>query len=113
MRSGWITSTNLYQENSPPHFINSLERGKKNLFEGLLLQLFYCATLFNSYLSGNAITVVEGLESAKDLKELHIAHQRMPEGEKLLFEPRSLQAVAVSYINCVCEGCEFVCGEGQ
>lgn len=48
------------------------------------------------YLSGNAITVMEGLEFARDLKELHIAHQRMPEGEKLLFDPRSLQAIAAS-----------------
>ena len=48
------------------------------------------------YLNGNAITVVEGLEELKKLSELHIAHQRLPEGEKLLFDPRSLSAVAVS-----------------
>lgn len=44
---------------------------------------------------------MEGLDSARNLKELHIAHQRMPEGEKLLFEPRSLQAIAVSYKICI------------
>ncbi len=48
------------------------------------------------YLSGNAITVVEGLEGLPNLNELHIANQRLPEGEKLLFDPRSLLAVSVS-----------------
>lgn len=49
------------------------------------------------YLNGNAITVVEGLEELRQLSELHIAYQRLPEGEKLLFDPRSLSAIAVSY----------------
>ena len=49
----------------------------------------------SSYLSGNAITVLEGLEGLTSLAELHVAHQRLPEGEKLLFEPRSLLAIAV------------------
>ncbi len=48
------------------------------------------------YLSGNGITVVEGLEGLTDLTELHVANQRLPEGEKLLFEPRSLHAISVS-----------------
>ena len=48
-----------------------------------------------SYLSGNAITVLEGLEGLTSLSELNVAHQRLPEGEKLLFEPRSLLAIAV------------------
>lgn len=50
------------------------------------------------YLSGNAITVVEGLTGLTNLTELHIANQRLPEGEKLLFDPRSLQAIAVSWL---------------
>lgn len=40
--------------------------------------------------------VVEGLENLSQLSELHIAQQRLPEGEKLLFDPRSIQAIAVS-----------------
>lgn len=42
------------------------------------------------------ITVVEGLDGLKQLSELHVAHQRLPEGEKLLFDPRSLNAISVS-----------------
>lgn len=48
-----------------------------------------------SYLGGNAITVVEGLDEAKELRELHIENQRLIEGEKLLFDPRSLLAIRV------------------
>ena len=48
------------------------------------------------YLSDNAISVVEGLEGCGQLSELHIANQRLPEGEKLLFDPRTLQAITVS-----------------
>ena len=40
--------------------------------------------------------VVEGLEHCPELTELHIASQRLPEGEKLLFDPRTLKAIAVS-----------------
>ena len=53
------------------------------------------------YLSGNAITVVEGLTGLTNLIELHIANQRLPEGEKLLFDPRSLQVIAVSFLKCI------------
>ena len=42
---------------------------------------------------------MEGLEELTQLSELHIAHQRLPEGEKLLFDPRTLFAVSVSYEN--------------
>lgn len=47
------------------------------------------------YLNGNAITVVEGLEALKNLTELHVAQQYLPDGEKLLFDPRTIQALAV------------------
>jgi len=60
----------------------------------LLLKIQY------SYLGGNAITVVEGLEQIRELKELHIENQRLIEGEKLLFDPRSLHAVKVSRLVC-------------
>lgn len=48
------------------------------------------------YLGSNAITVVEGLENLENLRELHIEKQSLPPGEKLLFEPRSLQALSKS-----------------
>ena len=51
------------------------------------------------YLNGNAITVIEGLEALKNLTELHVAHQHLPEGEKLLFDPRTIQAIVVRHIN--------------
>ena len=52
--------------------------------------------ILHSYLSGNAIAVVEGLEQCTELSELHMASQRLLEGEKLLFDPRTLRAIAVS-----------------
>lgn len=48
------------------------------------------------YLGGNKITVVEGLEKLQHLQELHVEHQVLPPGEKLLFDPRSLNAIAGS-----------------
>ena len=39
---------------------------------------------------------MEGLERLENLRELHIEKQTLPPGEKLLFEPRSLYALAVS-----------------
>uniref|UniRef100_A0A8C4QA78 Protein phosphatase 1, regulatory subunit 42 n=2 Tax=Eptatretus burgeri TaxID=7764 RepID=A0A8C4QA78_EPTBU len=48
------------------------------------------------YLGGNCISVVEDLNGLKYLQELHIENQHLAPGEKLLFEPRSLQAVAMS-----------------
>ena len=47
------------------------------------------------YLAQNSITVVEGLEKLENLNELHIENQNLPIGEKLLFDPRSMKAIAV------------------
>ncbi|XP_038057735.1 protein phosphatase 1 regulatory subunit 42-like [Patiria miniata] len=47
------------------------------------------------YLGGNCITVLEGFEKLEQLKELHMEHQRLPRGEKLLFDPRSLASLSV------------------
>ena len=55
-----------------------------------------CLIIYSRYLSDNAIMVVEGLEQCPELTELHVANQRLPEGEKLLFDPRTLKAIAVS-----------------
>ncbi|XP_071487909.1 protein phosphatase 1 regulatory subunit 42-like [Diadema antillarum] len=46
------------------------------------------------YLGGNKIAVLEGLEKLLELKELHIEHQKLPMGERLLFEPRTLVALS-------------------
>ncbi|XP_039257644.2 uncharacterized protein LOC120334240 [Styela clava] len=42
------------------------------------------------YIGYNSISVVEGLQGLSQLRELHVEHQRIPAGEKLLFEPRTL-----------------------
>ncbi|XP_026642617.1 protein phosphatase 1 regulatory subunit 42 isoform X2 [Microtus ochrogaster] len=48
------------------------------------------------YLGGNYIAVVEGLEGLEELRELHVESQRLPLGEKLLFDPRTLRSLAKS-----------------
>lgn len=48
------------------------------------------------YLGGNYITVIEGLEGLEELRELHVESQKLPLGEKLLFDPRTLQSLAKS-----------------
>ncbi|XP_035268673.1 protein phosphatase 1 regulatory subunit 42 isoform X1 [Anguilla anguilla] len=48
------------------------------------------------YLGGNSIMVVEGLEQLRELKELHLEGQRLPSGEKLLFDPRTLLSLSES-----------------
>uniref|UniRef100_A0A803KLG9 Protein phosphatase 1 regulatory subunit 42 n=1 Tax=Xenopus tropicalis TaxID=8364 RepID=A0A803KLG9_XENTR len=48
------------------------------------------------YLGGNCLTVVEGLEGLGELRELHIENQRLPPGEKLLFDPRTLHFLRLS-----------------
>eukprot|EP00057_Strongylocentrotus_purpuratus_P031965 XP_786243.3 PREDICTED: LOW QUALITY PROTEIN: protein phosphatase 1 regulatory subunit 42 [Strongylocentrotus purpuratus] len=47
------------------------------------------------YVGGNKIAVLEGLEKLQELKELHMEHQRLPSGERLLFEPRTLVALSM------------------
>ncbi|XP_077042359.1 protein phosphatase 1 regulatory subunit 42 isoform X2 [Agelaius phoeniceus] len=51
---------------------------------------------FGQYLGGNYITVVEGLDKVGELRELHIESQHLPPGEKLLFDPVSLNSLAKS-----------------
>ncbi|XP_072427597.1 protein phosphatase 1 regulatory subunit 42 isoform X4 [Chiloscyllium punctatum] len=48
------------------------------------------------YLGGNCISVVEELEGLTELRELHVENQRLPLGEKLLFDPRTLQSLKKS-----------------
>jgi len=49
------------------------------------------------YLGQNQITVVEGLDHNKNLTELHIEYQNLPDGEKLLFDPRTIESLSVRY----------------
>ena len=58
----------------------------------------HLAFFFRRYLGQNQIMVVEGLERNKNLTELHIEYQELPEGEKLLFDPRTIESLSVSNI---------------
>ena len=40
--------------------------------------------------------MVEGIDRLEHLEELHIENQKLPPGEKLLIDPRSLYAISVS-----------------
>jgi len=44
--------------------------------------------------------VVEGLQGLFNLRELHVEYQKLPPGEKLLFDPRTLTAIGVK-IECL------------
>ncbi|XP_007885045.1 protein phosphatase 1 regulatory subunit 42 isoform X4 [Callorhinchus milii] len=46
------------------------------------------------YLGGNRISVVEELDGLTELRELHLENQQLPLGEKLLFDPRTLQSLS-------------------
>ncbi|NWH96358.1 PPR42 phosphatase, partial [Aegithalos caudatus] len=72
--------THLYLQNNRISSIENLSSLKK---------------LEKLYLGGNYITVVEGLDKV-ELKELHIESQHLPLGEKLLFDPVSLNSLAKS-----------------
>ena len=74
-----VALTHLYLQNN---FITKLE-GLSSL-----------RSLTKLYLGGNLITVVEGIEALKSLRELHVESQRLDPGEKLLFDPMSLQAIS-------------------
>ena len=53
-----------------------------------------CPKLQKLYLGGNQIQVLEGLDKCLHLTEIYIENQRLPEGEKLVFEPRTLQCLS-------------------
>ncbi|KAM6216533.1 protein phosphatase 1 regulatory subunit 42 [Rhynchocyon petersi] len=73
--------THLYLQNNCISCIENLKSLKK---------------LEKLYLGGNYIAVVEGLEGLEELRELHIESQRLPLGEKLLFDPRTLHSLRKS-----------------
>ncbi|XP_058524686.1 protein phosphatase 1 regulatory subunit 42 isoform X1 [Ochotona princeps] len=73
--------THLYLQNNCISCIDNLRSLKK---------------LEKLYLGGNYIAVIEGLEGLEELRELHVESQRLPLGEKLLFDPRTLRSLAKS-----------------
>ncbi|KAJ8376635.1 hypothetical protein SKAU_G00072150 [Synaphobranchus kaupii] len=75
--------THLYMQNNSITHIENLADVRK---------------LCKLYLGGNSIMVVEGLEQLSELKELHLEGQRLPRGEKLLFDPRTLLSLSESLI---------------
>lgn len=46
------------------------------------------------YLGGNCLSVIEGLGKLEELEELYVENQDLPPGEKLLFDPLSVMAIA-------------------
>ncbi|XP_077126722.1 protein phosphatase 1 regulatory subunit 42 isoform X1 [Ranitomeya variabilis] len=79
---GFLTNlTHLYLQNNCISCIESLGGLKR---------------LEKLYLGGNYLTVIEGLEGLEELRELHIESQKIPPGEKLLFDPRTLHSVSKS-----------------
>jgi len=51
-------------------------------------------SLTKLYVGGNNIIVIEGIEFCDRLKELHVEHQQLPPGEKIVFDPRSIRGIA-------------------
>ncbi|XP_073439987.1 protein phosphatase 1 regulatory subunit 42 isoform X2 [Dendrobates tinctorius] len=77
---GFLTNlTHLYLQNNCISCIESLGGLKR---------------LEKLYLGGNYLTVIEGLEGLEELRELHIESQKIPPGEKLLFDPRTLHSLS-------------------
>lgn len=76
---------------SPALLVIYLASLKPEWSSGPLLRPCLCCR----YLGGNYIAVVEGLEGLEELRELHVESQRLPLGEKLLFDPRTLRSLAV------------------
>lgn len=51
------------------------------------------------YLGHNCISVVEGLENLKCLKELHLEFQNLCPGEEIIFDPRTVASLGVKNSN--------------
>lgn len=71
--------THLYLQNNNIHRIENLNQLRK---------------LTKLYLGGNKISVIEGLDKLEQLRELHVEHQKLPVGERILFDPRTLAALS-------------------
>ncbi|ESO92506.1 hypothetical protein LOTGIDRAFT_120476 [Lottia gigantea] len=77
----------LHQNNNLTHLY--LQNNFIRKIEGLST----LTQLTKLYLGGNAITVLEGIENLRLLQELQVENQQLPLGEKLLFDPRSLNSI--------------------
>lgn len=67
------------------------------LAKGFLIH-FICNLLLTQscrFIGKNKIGTLEGLHDLHHLKELHIEHQLLPQGEKLLIDPRSMETLSV------------------
>ena len=53
-----------------------------------------CFKLQKLYIGGNQIQVLEGLDQCTCLTEIYAENQRLPDGEKLVFEPRTLHCLS-------------------
>ena len=60
--------------------------------------LYRCCNLNKLYLGFNKIIVIENLEKCTELKELHVENQKLPTGEKMLFDPRTLMCLSQSLL---------------
>lgn len=80
------------------------------------------------YLGSNCITVLEGLDKLDNLQELHMENQRLPPGEKLLFDPRTIRSLSrslqvlnvsgnnlnsINDLECLSMLQQFHCGDNQ
>lgn len=82
------------------YFLQSLARTYSHLNTLTEYSRFSTDTFVSCrYVGGNSIAVVEGLQNLTGLLELHIENQRLAPGEKLLFDPRSINAISVGQID--------------
>lgn len=58
-----------------------------------LENMTYLVNLEKLYIGHNKISVLEGLEGLRRLRELHMESQRLPPGDALTFDPRSVEAI--------------------
>lgn len=52
--------------------------------------------LHKFFIGGNMITEIRGLEGCRNLEELHVQAQRLPDGQPLQFDPYSMMAISDS-----------------
>ena len=78
-----VNLTHLYLQNNMISKLDGLHR---------------CCNLNKLYLGFNKIIVIENLEKCTELKELHVENQKLPTGEKMLFDPRTLMCLSQSLL---------------
>ena len=78
-----VNLTHLYLQNNMISKLDGLHR---------------CCKLSKLYLGFNKVIVIENLEKCTELKELHVENQKLPTGEKMLFDPRTLMCLSQSLL---------------